>query len=58
VIPNYSKNLINGSALKDVALSVTIIFGQPKLAIISSRKPMITLWEEFLVGMASIHLVK
>jgi hypothetical protein len=57
VIPNYSQNLINGSALKVEALSVTIMFGQPNLATISSRKPMITLWEAFIVGIASIHLV-
>jgi hypothetical protein len=46
--------MINGSALKDATLSVTILLGQPNIAIISSRKPMITFWEEFLVGMDSI----
>jgi hypothetical protein len=58
VIPYYSQNLINGSALKEETLSVTILLGQPNMAMISSRKLMITLWEALLVGMASIHLVK
>jgi hypothetical protein len=57
-ISNYSQNLTRGSELKDAALSVTILLGHPNLAMISSRKLMITLCEALLVGIASIHLVK
>jgi hypothetical protein len=58
LIPYCSQNLANDSALKEVALSMTILLGQPNLVMRSSRNPMITLWEAVLVGIASIHLVK
>lgn len=58
MIPNCSQNLANDSALKEAMLSVTIFLGQPNLVMRSSRNPMITLWEELLVEIASIHLVK
>jgi hypothetical protein len=49
---------MRGLDLKEVALSVTILLGQPNMAMISSRKMIITLWDVLLVGIASIHLVK
>jgi hypothetical protein len=42
-IPNYSQNLTKGSDLNGEALSVTILLGQSNLAMMSSRKLMITL---------------
>jgi hypothetical protein len=57
-ISSCSQNLTRGSDLKEGTLSVTIMLGQPNLAMISSRKPIITLCDALLVGAASIHLVK
>jgi hypothetical protein len=58
LIPNFSQNLANSSALNEAALSVTIFLGQSNLVMRSSRNPIITLWEALLVGIALIHLVK
>jgi hypothetical protein len=45
--------------LNDVALSVMILIGHPNLdKILSSKNWMITTYVAYLVGIASIHLVK